>query len=231
MVHLDVAAVQRHRTVVVECLRDGDVSIRKRALDLVYCLVNADNVKPLTKELLNYLVCISALYLLGEHLLQWVLLLQQVADADTKPDLCAKIAAVADKFAPSKRWHIDTLVSMLAFAGNNVKRVAMSQTLFLISHATEDHAAVTHKLFAMAQASATPSQEAQQALLQIAVWVIGEYGELLLKSPPSSSPAADELSPPFGEVRTEHDVSSALLSVWSGRLRLDVLFSCRSCAC
>jgi hypothetical protein len=170
------------------------------------------------------------MYNLQPFVSTWSCGLQQVADADTKPDLCAKIAAVADKFAPSKRWHIDTLVSMLAFAGNNVKRVAMSQTLFLISHATEDHAAVTHKLFAMAQASATPSQEAQQALLQIAVWVIGEYGELLLKSPPMSAPAADELSPPFGEVRTEHDVS--LCEHISGRAGslTSTRFLCRSCA-
>lgn len=52
----DVAAVQRHRAVIVECLRDSDVSIRRRALDLVYGLVNAENVRPLTRELLNYLV-------------------------------------------------------------------------------------------------------------------------------------------------------------------------------
>jgi AP-1 complex subunit gamma-1 len=56
VINHDVAAVQRHRAVIVECLRDPDVSIRRRALDLVYALVNADNVRPLTKELLNYVV-------------------------------------------------------------------------------------------------------------------------------------------------------------------------------
>jgi len=56
VISYDVAAVQRHRAVIVECLRDADVSIRRRALDLVYALVNAENVRPLTKELLNYLV-------------------------------------------------------------------------------------------------------------------------------------------------------------------------------
>jgi hypothetical protein len=36
----DVAAVQRHRNTIVDCLRDADVSIRRRALDLIYSLVN-----------------------------------------------------------------------------------------------------------------------------------------------------------------------------------------------
>jgi AP-1 complex subunit gamma-1 len=87
--------------VIVECLKDGDISIRKRALELVYALVNHDNVKALTKELLNYLI---------------------VADAESKADLCVKIAAIANQFAPNKRWHIDTLIHMLQVAGKELKR-------------------------------------------------------------------------------------------------------------
>ena len=40
----DLGAVQRHRTMIVECVKDPDSSIRKRALDLVYALVNDSNV-------------------------------------------------------------------------------------------------------------------------------------------------------------------------------------------
>lgn len=41
---------------VVACLRqDADVSIRRRALDLVLALVNEDNIQALTTELLDYL--------------------------------------------------------------------------------------------------------------------------------------------------------------------------------
>ena len=41
----DLGAVQRHRAMIVECVKDADTSIRKRALDLVYALVNDSNVK------------------------------------------------------------------------------------------------------------------------------------------------------------------------------------------
>lgn len=55
VVAVDTLAVQRHRNTIVECVKDADVSIRKRALDLVYALVNENNIKTLTNELLEYL--------------------------------------------------------------------------------------------------------------------------------------------------------------------------------
>jgi AP-1 complex subunit gamma-1 len=41
----NLASVQRHRAMIVECVKDADTTIRKRALDLVYCLVSASNVE------------------------------------------------------------------------------------------------------------------------------------------------------------------------------------------
>ncbi len=65
----------------------------RRALDLVYALVNEGNITALTKELLDYL---------------------KVADAEFKPDLTAKIAALVQRYAPDKRWHFDSLLQACA---------------------------------------------------------------------------------------------------------------------
>jgi hypothetical protein len=59
--------------------QDADASIRKRALELVFLLVNDTNAKPLTKELIDYL---------------------RVADPDFKGDLTAKICSLLEKLVP-----------------------------------------------------------------------------------------------------------------------------------
>ena len=56
----DIAAVQRHRNTIVDCLKDPDVSIRQRALELIYALTNETNIRALAREMLNYLVVCSA---------------------------------------------------------------------------------------------------------------------------------------------------------------------------
>jgi hypothetical protein len=45
VVAVDTQAVQRHRATIVDCVKDADVSIRRRALELVYSLVNEANIR------------------------------------------------------------------------------------------------------------------------------------------------------------------------------------------
>jgi len=56
VVNEDISAVQRHRVIILDCLKDPDVSIRQRALELVYQLVDASNIVELVREMLNYLI-------------------------------------------------------------------------------------------------------------------------------------------------------------------------------
>jgi len=76
VVTVDSKAVQRHRAIILECIKDSDVSIRRRALELVFNLVSEGNVKALTKELLEYL---------------------KISDPEFKVDLAAKIATLVQK--------------------------------------------------------------------------------------------------------------------------------------
>lgn len=55
VVSMDTNAVQRHRNIILDCLRDGDISIRRRALELSYSLIMESTVRVLTRELLAFL--------------------------------------------------------------------------------------------------------------------------------------------------------------------------------
>jgi len=52
---MDTNAVQRHRSTVVDCLKDPDVSIRRSAMALCFSLVNSQNLDLMATELLNFL--------------------------------------------------------------------------------------------------------------------------------------------------------------------------------
>jgi AP-1 complex subunit gamma-1 len=158
------AALQKHRQTVVDCLKDPDISIRQRALELIYYMVNQGNVESLAAELLNYLVLCPR-----EH----------------RRDICTRIFRVVEKFSPDDRWRVDTLITMLTIAGREASRDVQSATVIYISRSPPDiHAYATHKLVKAIR----DDDGSQRGLLVVGVWCIGEYGDLLL-NPYSYTPS------------------------------------------
>ncbi|KAK1555199.1 hypothetical protein Q3G72_023262 [Acer saccharum] len=153
---VDAQAVQRHRATILECVKDSDASIRKRALELVYLLVNENNVKPLTKELTEYL---------------------EVSDQEFKGDLTAKICSIVEKFSPEKIWYIDQMLKVLSEAGNFVKDEVWHALVVVISNASDLHGYTVRAFYRALQASAE-----QESLVRVAVWCIGEYGDMLVNN-------------------------------------------------
>ncbi|CAI0386070.1 unnamed protein product [Linum tenue] len=102
---VDAQAVQRHRATILECVKDSDASIRKRALELVYLLVNESN---------------------------------------------------AGNFVKDEVWHALVVV---------------------ISNASDLHGYTVRALFRALQTTAE-----QESLVRVAVWCIGEYGDLLVNN-------------------------------------------------
>ncbi|XP_075089300.1 AP-1 complex subunit gamma-2 isoform X3 [Nicotiana tabacum] len=153
---VDSQAVQRHRATILECVKDSDPSIRKRALDLVYLLINDSNVKPLTKEL-------------TEHL--------EVSDPEFKGDLTAKICSIVEKFSPEKIWYIDQMLKVLSEAGNYVKDEVWHALIVVITNASDLHGYAVRSLYRAVQTAGE-----QETLVRAAVWCIGEYGEMLVSN-------------------------------------------------
>lgn len=158
IVTVDTQAVQRHRNTIVDCVKDADVSIRKRALELVYSLVNEGNIKNLTKELLEYLV---------------------ICDAEFKPDLTAKICMLIQRFSPDKRWHIDSLLEVMSQAAVYVKEEVCRAFIVLITNATELQGYAVRSLY---RALSADTDYADASLVITSVWAVGEFGDLLLPS-------------------------------------------------
>lgn len=155
VVAIEPNAVQRHRNTILDCLRDPDISIRRRALDLSFTLINESNVRVLIRELLAFL---------------------EVADNEFKPNMTTQIGIAAERFAPNKRWHIDTMLRVLTLAGNYVKEQILSSVVRLIATTPDLQTYSAQKL-----CSSLRNDISQEGLNIAAVWTIGEYGDLLLR--------------------------------------------------
>lgn len=154
-VHADYTAVQRHRNTILDCLKDPDVSIRRRALELCFALINTQNIRAMTKELLVFL---------------------EKADPEFKALCSSNLFIAAEMYAPTKRWHIDTMIKVLTTAGNYVRDDVVGSLIQLISETSSLHTYTVQQLWRQI------SQEdfcARQPLAQVASWCLGEFGDLL----------------------------------------------------
>ena len=155
VVAIEPNAVQRHRNTILDCLRDPDISIRRRALDLSFTLINESNVRVLVRELLAFL---------------------EVADNEFKPVMTSQIGIAADRFAPNKRWHVDTMLRVLKLAGSYVREQILSSFVRLIATTPDLQTYCAQKLY-----SALKEDISQEGLNLAGAWVIGEYGDALIK--------------------------------------------------
>lgn len=75
--------VKKHQETVILSLKDRDISVRRRALDLLYSMCDNSNAKVIVGELLKYLA---------------------VADYTLREEMVLKIAILTEKFATEYEW-------------------------------------------------------------------------------------------------------------------------------
>jgi AP-1 complex subunit gamma-1 len=176
---MDPKAVRRHERTIFACLEDPDISIRRRAIELAFTLINNEKDVGLVDKLLN-------------------LLSRGKIDNEFKSALASKVSVAADRFAPSKRWHIDTILRILKLAGNYVKEQIMSSFIRLIATSPSEQEYCVRELYAallvardgkppkngngsvVEEAPCTPSFT--EGLTLAGSWVLGEYGHRLLET-------------------------------------------------
>lgn len=119
-------AVQRHRETIVDCLRESDITIRRRALALVFALINRSNVEMLVQEVLAFL---------------------KVADAEFRAYIVTELLLAADKYSPSLRWHVDTCLDILRIAGGYVQEEGIAEIVQILASKPELHRHVAQQLY------------------------------------------------------------------------------------
>ncbi|KAJ2860352.1 clathrin associated protein complex large subunit [Coemansia aciculifera] len=183
----EAPSVQRHRATVIQCLRDNDISIRRRALDLSFALINESNVKPIVTEILRVL----------PH-----------ADLEFKPSMVYRLSAAITLFGDSLEWRIDNMLRVLSLGGKYVNARDMFKFIRLIALEADENLQRRAARISFALLERDVSQE---KMVVAGTWLVGEYADLLVaRSNNAAAVAASPTSPVGGLDDDDLDILGAL---------------------
>jgi len=156
-VYTDSQAVQRHRATILDCLKDPDSSILRRAMELCFALMNPTTVRGTTRELLLFM---------------------ETCPSEFKGDCASGLTMTAEKYSPNARWHVETLFKVLVVGGNYIRDDTLVASLVqrVSSHPEIQPYAVRALYRAVCERST------HQPLAQAACWCMGEFGQFLLEN-------------------------------------------------
>uniref|UniRef100_A0A8I6AGL2 AP-2 complex subunit alpha n=1 Tax=Rattus norvegicus TaxID=10116 RepID=A0A8I6AGL2_RAT len=93
-------AVKTHIETVINALKtERDVSVRQRAVDLLYAMCDRSNAQQIVAEMLSYL---------------------ETADYSIREEIVLKVAILAEKYAVDYTWYVDTILNLIRIAGDYV---------------------------------------------------------------------------------------------------------------
>ncbi|CAN6617951.1 AP-2 complex subunit alpha [Trichomonascus vanleenenianus] len=164
MAHLaaryDQAPVKKYLVTVMKSLKDRDISIRRKAIDLLYCLCDSTNVKTIVQELIKYL---------------------QAADFAIREEMVIRIAILVEKFATEFKWYVDISLRLLAVAGNHVSDEVWQRVVQIVvnNESLQPYAARTVMNYLR-------YPNCHENMVKVGGYILGEYGHLIADEPDCS---------------------------------------------
>ncbi|KAK7064230.1 adaptin N terminal region-domain-containing protein [Favolaschia claudopus] len=152
-----LAPIKRQQDIIILSLRDKDISVRRRALDLLYSMCDVDNSELIVGELLRYL---------------------KVADYALREEMVLKIAVLTEKYATSYKWYVDTILQLISAAGDHVGDEVWYRVVQIVMN-TEDLQEYAAKV--VFEHLKQPSTH--ESLVKVGGYILGEYGHLIANEP------------------------------------------------
>jgi AP-2 complex subunit alpha len=151
--------VKKHQATVLVSLKDADISVRRRALDLLFVMCDTDNAERIVDELVAHLV---------------------LADAAIREEMVLKIAILAEKYATDLRWYVDTILKLISISGDHVSDPIWHRVVQIVTnHPQGDLQAYAAATLLVA---ASP-RRCHETSVRVAAYVLGEFGFLVAERP------------------------------------------------
>lgn len=151
---------EQHQLAVIDCLEDPDDTLKRKTFELLYKMTKSSNVEVIVDRMIEYMITIN--------------------DSHYKTDIASRCVELAEQFAPSNHWFIQTMNKVFEHAGDlvNIKVAHNLMRLIAEGFGEEDDTADSQL-----RSSAVDSYlrivgepKLPSAFLQVICWVLGEYG-------------------------------------------------------
>uniref|UniRef100_A0A3Q1I5V2 AP-2 complex subunit alpha n=1 Tax=Anabas testudineus TaxID=64144 RepID=A0A3Q1I5V2_ANATE len=154
-------AVKTHIETVINALKtERDVSVRQRAVDLLYAMCDRSNAKQIVAEMLSYL---------------------ENADYSIREEIVLKVAILAEKYAVDYTWYVDTILNLIRIAGDYVSEEVWYRVIQIVINRDDVQGYAAKTVFEALQAPAC-----HENLVKVGGYILGEFGNLIAGDPRSS---------------------------------------------
>ncbi|SCU83620.1 LAFA_0D04676g1_1 [Lachancea sp. 'fantastica'] len=160
-------AVQKHRKFISRCLFDPDISIRIRAVDLSFAILNESNLKEVVNELVAFLK------LSGEQ------------DRDLIINIVDQLINKFDLYAlEGDLWAIEIMVEIVKIVGQHISFEKVSDVMVMInnSQVLGQKMQLIKEMIELSLGKRNEALDGENLGWRLlSVWCIGEYGDVLLQ--------------------------------------------------
>lgn len=152
--------IKEHQETVIASLKDKDISVRRRGLDLLYSMCDVSNARVIVAELLRVLT---------------------TADYNIREEMVLKIAILTEKFATEYSWYVDTILQLIGSAGDYVSEEVWYRVVQIVTN-NEDLQEYAAKTVLVSLRSTAYHETA----IKVGGYILGEFGHLIVNLPECS---------------------------------------------
>lgn len=149
--------IGKYLITVIQSLRDRDISVRRKSIDLLYSICNVDNVKTIVTELLHYL---------------------QTSDMSIRGEMVIRIAILVEKFATEYQWYVDISLNLISIAGSHVSDEVWQRVVQIVVNNESLQAYSARTVLTYLKAPTC-----NENMVKIGGYILGEYGHLIAEEP------------------------------------------------
>ncbi|KAK7250707.1 hypothetical protein RIF29_33313 [Crotalaria pallida] len=160
LIKLSPHIAEQHQLAVIDCLEDPDDTLKRKTFELLYKMTKSSNVEVIVDRMVDYMISVS--------------------DDHYKTYIASRCVELAEQFAPSNHWFIQTMNKVFEHAGDHVNiKVAHNLMRLIAEGFGEDDDAAYSQLRSSAVESylrIIVEPKLPSVFLQVICWVLGEYG-------------------------------------------------------